>query len=111
MGKLHELLFDKFKINTRPNVNPLASSVGTSAVKVLDNNPDRVGWFIVNLSSNVIYLHFDSSVSPSKGIAISPNGGFASMVWDEDFHAVGWEIWAKASGEGSQIYVVEIIAT
>jgi hypothetical protein len=33
------------------------------------------------------------------------------MVYDEDFHAVGWEIWAKATGEDSAIYVVEIIAS
>jgi hypothetical protein len=111
MGKLHDLLFEKFKVNTRPNVNPLVSSVGTTPTKVLDNNPDRLAWFIVNLSSNVVYLHFDNSVSSSKGIAVSPNGGFASMVYDEDFHAVGWEIWAKATGEDSSIYVVEIIAT
>jgi hypothetical protein len=80
-------------------------------VKVLDNNPDRVGWFIVNLSPNNVYIHFASDVSSSKGVFLAPNGGMASMVWDEDFHAVGWEIWGIASASNSSIYVVEIIAT
>ncbi len=110
MAKLDELIKDRFKFNTRPNINPLIDSLGTTPEKVFDNNPDRVALVIVNLSSNNIYLGFTRDVSANKGIIISPNGGSFSMVYDEDFHAVGWEIWGVASGLNSPIYCIEILA-
>jgi len=111
MGKLHDLIFEKFKVKTIPNINPLTDKVGTTPKKILDNNPDRLAWFVVNLSPNTLYLHFSNDVSSTKGIFVAPNGGFASMIYDEDFHAVGWEIWGKATDEDSNIYVVEIVST
>jgi hypothetical protein len=111
MGKLDELLTKQFGISTRAIENPLVSSVGTSAVKILDNNADRLAWVIINLSSNTLYLSLKSDVSSSKAIVVSPNGGFASMVWDEDFQMTGWEIWGVASGLNSAIYVLEVVAT
>lgn len=110
MAKLDELLLDKFKVKTRAVENPLVSSLGTSAVKVLDNNGDRLGWVVINLSSNTVYLALKSDVGSSKGVFVAPNGGSAMMIWDEDFQMTGWELWGKASGAGSAIYVIEVVA-
>jgi len=111
MGKLDTLLEQQFKISTRANENPLVSSLGITAVKVLDNNADRLGWIIINLSANTVYLSLKSDVSSSKGVVVSPNGGSASMVWNEDFQMTGWEVWGVASGASSAIYVLEVVAT
>jgi len=106
---LSELLTQQFKVKTRAIANPLVSAVGTSAVRVLSNNPNRLAWIIINLSTNSLYLAFDNTVSTSRGIYVGPNGGYATLVWDEDFDLVGWELYAVASGAGSNIYVVEIV--
>jgi len=111
MGKLDTLLTQQFKISTRANENPLVSSLGTTATKVLDNNADRLAWVIVNLSANTVYISLKSDVSTSKGIMLAPNGGSASMVWDEDFQMTGWEIWGIAPAGASTIYVLEVVAT
>lgn len=110
MPTLDELLLEKFKVRTRAVENPKVTSLGTTATLVLANNPNRLGWVIVNLSSNVIYLGFANDVSSSKGVRLAANGGFASRIWDEDFHPTGWAVWGIASGAGSAIYSYEIIS-
>jgi len=88
-----ELIDKKFGIRTDVVVNPLVSSVGTSVTRLLGNNPNRVAWRIVNLSSNNLYILNDEEVSSSRGIMLYPNGGTASMVWDKDFNTVCWEVY------------------
>jgi hypothetical protein len=96
-----------FGFRTRLIENPLVSSVGTSAAKVLNNNPDRIGWLIINLSANTLYIAYSPDVSSSKGIQIAANGGTASSIVTEDGEAVANEVWAVATGANSSIYVVE----
>lgn len=108
---LADLLMERFKVRTRAVVNPLAvTSLGTTAQLVLSNNPNRLGWLIINLSTNTVYLHFENDVASTKGTLLDPSGGAASMVWDEDFQATGWSIWGVASGASSAIYAFEILS-
>lgn len=93
-----------------PNVNPLVSSVGTSAVKIADNNNNRFSLLIVNLSANNIYIGLDNSVSSSKGIQLNANGGNVALKFRDDLNMVGWEFWAVAAGPGSNILVIETLA-
>ena len=106
---LADLLEERFKVRTRAVENPKQTSVGTTAIEILANNPKRLGWVIVNLSSNTLYISFSNAVSSSRGVRLNANGGEASMVFDEDFHAVGWAIWGVASGASSAIYSYEIV--
>jgi hypothetical protein len=106
---LKDLLLEQFKVKTRTIVNPLRATLDTTAKKVLDDNPNRLAWIIVNLSTTTAYLGLDRDVGANKGILLSPNGGSAMMIWDEDFETTGWEIWGKAGADGSPIYVIEVV--
>jgi len=108
---LHDLLIEKFRVKTRAIENPVEDTVGTAPVRVLNNNPNRLGWLIVNQSANTVYVALSNRVSATYGVRLDANGGFCSMVWDEDFHATGWAVWAIATGVDSKIYVLEIVAT
>jgi hypothetical protein len=105
--KLSDLLKERFKVETRTNINPLVSSVGATATRVLPENPNRVAWIVINLSVNTVYLGLKNDVSASKGIALSGGGGLASMVFDEDFEMVGYEVYGIAPAGDSNIYVLE----
>lgn len=107
---LQDLLTKKFGVKTTHEINPVTDTVGTSTTKVLGNNPNRLAFTIINLSSNVVYLGFDRDVSSSKGIYLSPNGGSLSMLYDEDFNSVGYEVFGKAADD-SKIYLIEIVTT
>lgn len=106
---LQDLLQKEFGVKTIAKINPIISSIGTDIKRVLDNNPNRLAWTIINLSSNDLYLGFDNDVSSNKGVYVAANGGSASMLYRDDFDPTGWEIWGKASGAGSNIYVIEIV--
>jgi len=108
MTTLHDLILDRFKVKTRAVENPVTDTVGTEPVIILHNNPNRVFWLLINLSPNTIYVALSHDVSPNKGVYVDPNGGGTSMIWDEDFHATGWAVWAVASAADSKIYVLEI---
>jgi len=111
---LDTLLMERFKVRTRAVENPQAvTSLGVAAQIILANNPNRLGWVMVNLSANTIYIGFTRGVNAGagteQGIRLDANGGFASMVWDEDFHATAWAIWGIASGAASQLYCFEVV--
>ena len=105
---LASVLQTLFGVRTRAEINPLVSSIGTSAVQVLPNDPDRLAYSVVNLSSNIIYVGLDSSVSSSRGIRLDANGGECSMLFDEDFQTTGYELWAVSAGAASAIYVLAV---
>lgn len=105
---LQDLLLERFKVKTRANVNPEVSTLTGGVDKILSNNPNRLAWVIINMGSNTAYLGFDRAVSSSKGIILSISGGSASMLWNEDFDLVGWEVFAKGTN-GDNLYVLEIL--
>jgi len=107
---LQDLLLQQFKVKTRANVNPEITIMTGGVDRVLSNNPNRVGWFIMNLGANAVYLSLLRNPSSTKGILLSPGGGFASMRWDTDFDAVGWELFAKGT-LADNIYVLEVLTT
>jgi hypothetical protein len=104
-----EYALKEFGFKTRAIENPIVSSVGTSAVKVLNNNPDRIGWLIVNMSVNTVYLAHSPDVGAAKGIILTAGGGSASSIVREDGEAVTYEVWTLASGATSAIYVIEYV--
>jgi len=109
MGVLSDLLRARFGIETRESINPIVAAVGVAAVVVIRNHPDRVGFVIVNLSANPVYLAPDGGALATYGIRLDPNGGFLSMIWDEDFELVSHEWWGIAPAGASNIFVSEVI--
>jgi len=105
---LYDLLEQKFGIKTIDRINPETDTVGTSPVRVLLNNPNRVAAIIINLSANSLYVLPDEAVTTTRGIFVGGNGGRISIIYDEDFHLVGRDWFAVASGAGSQILVLEV---
>lgn len=109
MGMLADLISRQFGIKTRVRENPLTSSIGINAERVVPSNPNRLALTVINLSANTIYLGFDNRVSSINGIYVAPNGGGISLIYDEDFEMVGYEIWGIATGTNSSIKVIEVI--
>jgi hypothetical protein len=109
MGVLHELLIDKFKVETRSLVNPVVAAFGAVAVMFLRNNPDRLGFVIFNLSVNPMYISPLATVGAAAGIPMLIQGDGIAMVYDEDFEMVGYEWYGIAPAGASAIYVLEIV--
>lgn len=106
---LAELITERLGVRTSARINPEGSSLGTSAARVMGNNPNRVAFIFVNLSSNIIYLAPLEVPSSSNGIRVGTNGGSLSLVWDEDFDLTGYEWRGVADAAASSYFVVELV--
>lgn len=107
---LDTLLRERFKVRTRAVENPVRASVGTTALEILHNNPNRYAWVIVNThATQTLHLALTNEVTQATGIRLDAAGGSASMVWDEDFQATGWAIWGIGSGDDTTFYSYEIV--
>lgn len=92
---------------TRENeTNPL---IGTTATRVIGNNPDRVGLIIVNLGANDVYIALNNSVSTTNGIKLPAAGGNVTMTVRDDFTLPAREWDGIGNGGTSLLYVLEEI--
>ena len=104
-----ELIERRFGMVTKAVSNPLVNEAQTAITRVLANNPNRLGWTILNLSANNVFVALDQGVSADHGILLAPNGGNASMRYEEDFEATCWAVWAVAAANNSDIFCLEVI--
>jgi len=93
---------------SRPVINPVTNTVATTPTLILKNNPDRIYWLIVNLSPNDGYAGWDPTVSPTRGMLIPANGGYASASIEEDGELVIHEVYAVNLNAVGTWYIVEI---
>ena len=106
---LVELLREKLGVATFDNDNPEIASVGTTAALVFRQNPNRIGFYIVNLSLNAMYAGPFSNPSSTRGFYLGPNGGSLTVDWREDGHLPGREWWIVADGAGSNLLSIELL--
>lgn len=111
MITLADLLMERFKVRTRAIVNPKRASVGTTALEIFDNNPNRLAWVIINThATQVLYVALERSLAAARAVRIDAAGGKASMVWDEDFQMTGWAIWGLGSAADTTFYAIEVVS-
>lgn len=110
---LADLLMERFKVKTRAVRDPLGvGAIGADAALILANNPNRLGFVIMNLSAETVYIDLTQAVSAALGfevgLRLDPNGGFITMIWDEDFQMTAWAWWSAATG-AARMAIIEIV--
>lgn len=104
-----ELIQKRFGMVTRAQANPLVDEVDIAVTKILPNNPNRLAWIILNLSPNNVFIALDTKVASTHGILLTPSGGSATMIYEEDFEATCWEVFGTAAVDASDIFVLEVV--
>jgi len=106
------ILTKLFGCHTRSIENPIiANTGGVAAVLILQNNPDRLAWTLINLGANPLYVGLTNLVSAVNGIFLAANGGQVTMKYDEDFQMVGWAWWAISPAGADAIYTLEVLGS
>ena len=109
VSSLYDLLQVRMGVEVSETINPLTSTLGTTAQLIAANNPRRLALLVVNLSGVAVYIRPLAPASSTNGIRLGPSGGAVSMAWDADFGVVGKEWYGVAEGVGSSIFVLEVI--
>ena len=107
---LHELIESNFGVKTSYDINPITGTALTTITKVLNINPNRLGFTIMNMGANDVYVSPSNAVAVGSGILLQPNGGGMSMLWNEDFNKVGYDWYAIADGANTDIYIEEVVS-
>jgi len=110
MSTARELVLARFGAPVNPVVNRSLSSVGATAARLFINDPDRLGFLVVNLSVNDLFIGPFPDVSATKGIRLGANGGNVSLVWFEDFEITAWEWFAIGSAAGTTLLAIEYLS-
>lgn len=109
MVDLASLLQDRLGVETFDIVNRLVTTIGTTAVRVIPNDPNRVAFVLVNLSTGTMHFGPFSDPSGTKGIQIGSGGGSLVSIWDEDFSLVGREWYGVSSVAASELLTLELV--
>lgn len=78
-------------------------TVGTSVVKILEKNPNRVSALVRHTSTGSLYLGFDQSVSSTNGLLLNQ---YDSYEINQLNNYTG-EIWAIASASSQDVRIIE----
>lgn len=108
MGVLADLIAREVGRPTVPSFDPETATVGTSVVKLLPSDPNRVGFIVVNLGSAAVYIKPRLDVSATSGIRLAPNGGSLTVTWRDDFHLAGWEWYAVADAAAQSVLTLAV---
>ena len=85
-----------------------SQTVGTSASRLLPNNPRRVYYLLSNLSSSDVYLAFTSAVSTTSGLKLVAGTGIAEVNESDHGEEVVSEVWAVSSATSQTVMVLEV---
>ena len=105
----HEYSQRRFGGSVRPVTRTI--TVQQSSTKILDNDPRRIGWSLINRSGFDVSLDYVQPPSPSTAILLAANGGTLTSVVDEDGETTAWELFGVCSASTPQIFVMEFIVS
>jgi hypothetical protein len=108
-GSIRDLLVAQRGVITTPRINRDAIQAAAADSVVMRQDPSRVAWLVVNLGTFDVFLAPLAAASPTRGVRLSANGGFASAQWDEDGEVVAHEWHAVGNGGASALYIQEAV--
>jgi len=99
MSRLAEAIEARYGFNVRPEFTPKHEALAAATPeRILKANPDRLGWNIINLGTDVVYLSHEPVPSATNGYYLDKNGGHIGMFYDEDGELVGYPLYAVSAG-------------
>jgi hypothetical protein len=111
LGILRDILLQRFGTNFKVTENPITGTITTTPTLILHNNPDRLGWIIINQGTNDAYLGFKASITAGTGIPLKAGGGQVIIFYEEDLILPEYEVWGISETGNTTVWVLEIVAT
>jgi hypothetical protein len=84
-------------------------SIAVTAAVIMNNNPERIGWVLVNTGNIQITIRLDREITAGQGIIAAQQGDTIASTFIEDGQLPTREWSAIASAAGGEIYLLEFI--
>ena len=81
----------------------------TTAVEILRNDPERVGWLVVVTGATQAQLAFNIQVTAANAILIPGSGGSFTANVREDFTLVTVSLYGNVAAGTTTLHIVEIV--
>jgi hypothetical protein len=105
---LKDVLTRVYGVKTDMDVNPLLAATGLGVVvQLLQPNPNRLAWTLINLGAVPVYLAFTPNPGVANGIYTAALGGNTGLIYSEDFELVTYPLWAFSAAV-CDVYLVEV---
>ena len=85
-----------------------SATVGTTASRIVLNNPRRVKLTLLHLGASDVYVGFDSSVTTSAGLKLVAATGTLESNASDDGEEVLVELWAISATSGQTVMISEV---
>jgi hypothetical protein len=106
---LATVLARRWGVATTVNISPASAQLNSQSSQLFKQNPNRLAWILVNLSTTDVFVTPLFRATATRGIRVPSNGGFMSLLADEDLDMVGYEWFAIASLDLSPIFWLEVL--
>ncbi len=106
---VQDLILQKWGVRTRSERNPLISTVGATATRMLRADANRYAFILMNLSVNNLFIAPDDVPSTTNGILIGANGGLVAFNWEEDFILPSLEWFAVGSAAATNFFLLTVL--
>lgn len=110
MATLTELLQSIYGLRTVSKTNQLVDTVATTTTHILKANPNRLNVLIVNNGTNAMFILPSRDVNTTKGIYVSPYGGFVSLAWSTDYELLGQDWFAISTSGSTEVTIIETLS-
>jgi len=106
-GAVELALADQFfgRFTTRERI----VTVNAAAMILFRNNPERIGWIIVNTAAQQLTFRLNNVVVSGQGFMLVNTGDTASTTYIEDGQFPTHELSIIAAAAGGECFVVEYI--
>lgn len=84
------------------------NGIGAASQKILNNNPRRFQWWVVNTGAVAVYVFFDPALSGLSGILVPVRNGTVGAYVDEDGELVTQMVFANSMVGGGSLVVYEV---
>lgn len=104
---LHRFIERKYGMKTRSITNPNdVVQCEITVTEYLQNNPDRLGYILMNLGDFPMYVIFDEHPSDVRGLLLAAAGGIMSLDAERDYELVSYPLFGIAIGGVTETILV-----
>lgn len=84
-------------------------TLGVAEVEILRNDPERVGWIIINTGAVTAQVSFNAVITTATAILIASVGGSFSANVQEDFVMTAFSMHGNTAAGVTTLHIVEIV--